>query len=582
MPSPPRVEDADVPQLILSVLQVVQEERLNATTRHDEVLGIITKQQEVLQQQIFSIHATLCRNLKEASNGGLQQHVVSLSAEQIEAATIDAYAPDTMTTDATSGKINRISTQSSPRMDVADTIATSESTASRTTEMAPTDSHLAASSSDPTSPTTRLSKHSKLQFRAFSRVETPEEVDGGSWRRLAWRMVNHDNFEMMIAALIMANALVMCLEVQQKGLQIGFELQYKGCEKDAKELWPLAHEVFIGFDWLFGVLYFGEALLKLFALRYKYFCDLWSWLDLMCVLSFILDKAASGILPGDAQSLRLIRLARLMRLIRLIRTLEQLDALYIMATAIRGMSMILACAVGLLSVMLLSCALVLSQILHTTYFSNSTSLEPESHEMMMHQEVYEYFGTFTRCFLSMFEIALANWPPVIRLLTEEISEWFVLFGIVHKLTIGFAVVGVINGVILQETFKVASTDDIIMVRQRKRAAEVLKRKMVNLMEALDHSGDGLLDFDEFAIIANHPEVKLWMGAMDIETDDLPTLFQLLDANGDGAVSTEELTQRLPRLKGAARSIDLLSLKRRIEPCDMKSSTNGNKNSDDLN
>lgn len=270
-----------------------------------------------------------------------------------------------------------------------------------------------------------------------------------------------------------------------------------------------------------------------------------------------------------------------MRLVRLIRTLEQLDALYIMATAIRGMSMILACAVGLLSVMLLSCALVLSQILHTTYFSNFSSLEPESHEMMMHQEVYEYFGTFTRCFLSMFEIALANWPPVIRLLSEEISEWFVLFGIVHKLTIGFAVIGVINGVILQETFKVASTDDMIMVRQRKRAADTLKRNMLKLLEALDHSGDGLLDFDEFAIIANHPEVKLWMGAMDIETDDLPTLFQLLDADGSGSVSAEELTDRLPRLKGAARSIDLLSLKRRIEPCDMYSRTNGNKNSDHL-
>ena len=43
---------------------------------------------------------------------------------------------------------------------------------------------------------------------------------------------------------------------------------------------------------------------------------------------------------------------------------------------------------------------------------------------------------------SMFEITLANWPPVSRLLAENVSEWFMLFGVLHKLAIGFAVVSV--------------------------------------------------------------------------------------------------------------------------------------------
>jgi len=42
----------------------------------------------------------------------------------------------------------------------------------------------------------------------------------------------------------------------------------------------------------------------------------------------------------------------------------------------------------------------------------------------------------------MFEITLANWPPVSRLLAENVSEWFMLFGVLHKLAIGFAVVSV--------------------------------------------------------------------------------------------------------------------------------------------
>lgn len=44
----------------------------------------------------------------------------------------------------------------------------------------------------------------------------------------------------------------------------------------------------------------------------------------------------------------------------------------------------------------------------------------------------------------MFEITLANWPPVSRLLAENVSEWFMLFGVLHKLAIGFAVVSVVS------------------------------------------------------------------------------------------------------------------------------------------
>ena len=39
--------------------------------------------------------------------------------------------------------------------------------------------------------------------------------------------------------------------------------------------------------------------------------------------------------------------------------------------------------------------------------------------------VYTYFGTFSRSLLTMFEITLANWPPVCRALTENVTEpWF--------------------------------------------------------------------------------------------------------------------------------------------------------------
>merc|ERR1712232_1273704 len=150
-----------------------------------------------------------------------------------------------------------------------------------------------------------------------------------------------------------------------------------------------------------------------------------------------------------------------------------------------GMSRVLSSAIMLLTMMLLTCALFLTQALNSTYFKNISSNDLSDLDLEQYQQMHEYFGTFSRCLLSMFEVTLGNWPPVVRLLTEEVTEWFMVFGVLHKLAIGFAVIGVINGVIMQETFKAAATDNVIMVRQKKKAGQIGKAKMTALFHALD-------------------------------------------------------------------------------------------------
>jgi Ca2+-binding EF-hand superfamily protein len=288
------------------------------------------------------------------------------------------------------------------------------------------------------------------------------------------------------------------------------------------------------------------------------------------VVTFLVDKIAAALIPVDASTLRLLRLARLMRLVRLLRAMESLDVLYVMATAIRGMRHVVVWGMALLVVMLMMCALIINIVLQGGYFADIGDLSGE--DLATKVKMYQYFGTFTRCLFSMFELTLANWPPVARLLTEEITEWFMLFCIMHKLTIGFAVVGVINGVILQETFKVAGSDDMIMVRQKRRDQASLRAKLSALFEALDYSEDGALDYEEFELISSHPEIRLWLAAMDIETDDLKLLFTLIDTDGSGTVTPMELMTRIPRLKGTARAIDLLALNAKMLGADYNAKT----------
>jgi hypothetical protein len=177
------------------------------------------------------------------------------------------------------------------------------------------------------------------------------------------------------------------------------------------------------------------------------------------------------------------------------------------------------------------------------------------------RKVFEYWGSFSRAVLTTFEITLADFPEPCRMLSESVNEWFAVFFVVHKLTIGFAVIGVINGVFIQETFKVATTDDQLMIRQRERMVKTHARKMGRLFQAADESGDGLLDVAEFQATMKEPEVQTWMASMDLDVADAGMVFELVDADGDGRLTAEELISGVSRLMGDARNLDLMILMR---------------------
>merc|ERR550514_1768541 len=126
----------------------------------------------------------------------------------------------------------------------------------------------------------------------------------------------------------------------------------------------------------------------------------------------------------------------------------------------------------------------------------------------------------------MFEITLGNWKPPCSALIFNAGEFWMLFSLSHKFIIGFSVVSVITGVFIQETFKVATTNDEIMMLQKDRAIHTHVTKMKHLFEHADESGDGGLDVEEFEAVLSDPGVKKWLSAMQLDVRDVPSLFAL--------------------------------------------------------
>merc|ERR1712125_151971 len=81
----------------------------------------------------------------------------------------------------------------------------------------------------------------------------------------------------------------------------------------------------------------------------------------------------------------------------------------------------------------------------------------------------------------------------------------------------------------------------------------------------DQSSDGVLSLDEVREVLRDPKIRLWLAAMELDVHDADFLFRMLDDDkhnpdhGDFKVTADKLTKGIARLKGGAKSLDMVKV-----------------------
>lgn len=381
-------------------------------------------------------------------------------------------------------------------------------------------------------------------------------VDTRKTHGLLRAIVNSPWFEAFFVAVILINTLISALQAQYDGFDVGLSIDYPGYSETAENIWPAAKEIFRTLEVLFAAMYTVELGMKMLSFRCHFWRDAWNVFDFTIVALWYVTEC-TGVHFGNPTILRLCRLARLMRLVRHVGWFQSFDSLHMLISAIASSKSVLVWSSMILCTLLVISALVMNGLLfdYLRGIGSSEALDAEM-ELRQRREVYEYFGTFSRALISMFEISFASHVQVSRTILENVGEGYVFFFLVYKLLVGLSVMKVITGVFLHETFKVCSEDDDLMVIQKRRAMKEHMKKMNKLFERVDADDDGCLIWEEFENVMNNNEwLRSWIGAMELDTTDAKRLFRLLD-DGDGHITADELVKGVTRLKGVARSVDM--------------------------
>jgi len=247
--------------------------------------------------------------------------------------------------------------------------------------------------------------------------------------------------------------------------------------------------------------------------------------------------------------LRIIRVARTMRIVEHVGWFEGFDSLHILITAICSSFSVLVWSSLIIFSLLVAGALT-SHALLQEYMYDGGYTEAQR------QAVYKYFGSFTRSFISMFEMTFASHATITRTLMENVNESWAAFFLAYKCIVSLSVMKVISGVFMHETFKVCGENDDLMIIQKKRTTAEYTRKMTKLFERAA-GGSGSISRKEFEQVMQDQWIRTWLSAMEINVNNVERLWMLLD-DGDGRLTAEALVRGFARLKGGAKSIHVLA------------------------
>jgi len=130
---------------------------------------------------------------------------------------------------------------------------------------------------------------------------------------------------------------------------------------------------------------------------------------------------------------------------------------------------------------------------------------------------------------------------------------------------GLVLMNLVTAVIVEQALSVAKEDEALQARVRQMEAARATEDLVDLFLDVDLDGNGTLTKEELLeAVSTNPTIQQKLAILELADTEADTLFDLLDDDGGGAISPEEFSEGLRRMKGPALSKDIFMLDLRVK------------------
>mmetsp|Transcript_80938 Transcript_80938/g.212468 ORF Transcript_80938/g.212468 Transcript_80938/m.212468 type:complete len:580 (+) Transcript_80938:125-1864(+) len=362
----------------------------------------------------------------------------------------------------------------------------------------------------------------------------------------------HMPLDVIAGIMIALNTFVSFLQLDWQGYLINVQL------KTADEGgWPNAKVSFEVLENFFCAIFLGELFLRLWYYRCTFFLDRLNVLDGTVVVvttadNFVISNIMSGQSNGNLGFIRIIRYCKLVRTLRFVRAMQLCSPLRVLIRTILSSFASLFWSMVILCAFMLMASLFLCQTLQDF-------IKDEEQDKQTRLWVNQHYGTASKALWTMFEITFSGgWPGKGRNVIEGVSPWYAIFFFCYVGGVVFAVIHVVSALLIKDTLAVAAADQDMMMAQKAKEKDKFARRLREVFSSADESDDGMVNWDEFHAMLGNPKAQASLSAMGLDAHQCESLFSMLD-DGDGTVSFDEFLKGVVRLKGQARSMDVLAI-----------------------
>eukprot|EP00927_Polykrikos_kofoidii_P019369 TRINITY_DN19046_c0_g1_i2.p1 TRINITY_DN19046_c0_g1~~TRINITY_DN19046_c0_g1_i2.p1 ORF type:complete len:584 (-),score=85.28 TRINITY_DN19046_c0_g1_i2:63-1748(-) len=339
-------------------------------------------------------------------------------------------------------------------------------------------------------------------------------------------VVHSELFDLFLVCVVAANFIfvIYAAELHAKGVESPF----------------IAHG-----GYSFSLFYVVEITVRIYIDRLSYFTRASNLIDFGIVCADVAAETLIFVGGTRNPSLGLLRLFRIMKLLRAFQRLEMFHELWLMLHGLASTVRAMAWACFLILLVLLVCSLVSAELLNplqTRLYADGGFEDCTSCANAFQGIIRSLFTWFLLIFCG------EMWVDLVKPLVEAEPYTALIFASAYLL-INIGLMNLVLTVIVDRAAAARVDDEGFKLQQKKDEWEKASQKLCRWCANIDADKSGTVSLEELETGAeSNSDFKGALAAMDLGSEDLKTVFSILDEDNSGTVTYKEFVSQLYKIK----------------------------------
>eukprot|EP00928_Gymnodinium_smaydae_P031357 TRINITY_DN23033_c0_g5_i1.p1 TRINITY_DN23033_c0_g5~~TRINITY_DN23033_c0_g5_i1.p1 ORF type:complete len:534 (+),score=80.65 TRINITY_DN23033_c0_g5_i1:146-1747(+) len=371
---------------------------------------------------------------------------------------------------------------------------------------------------------------------------TQQQAKWSPLRRQVVKTATSSCFDVCINTVLMANAVILVAETN-------YSRTY------GSPVWMSA------VNYMFLGVYTLEICARIFVDEASFFHSRMNLFDFILVATDLVLQIVVATLSSAIPSVSVLRLVKLLRLLRTLRALSGFHELWLMLHGLVSAMKALAWACLLVGIVLL-----IWSVLSVEIFDDIV----QNPEFQINEDECPHcrkaFESVQASMLTWFCVVFTGdfWMDLLVPLLKD-QPWTLVFIFPSFFIIQFGMLNLILTVIVDRASEARAEDHMYTTVQKKQDFDKVNELFRNWCVAMDKDQDGTITFDELMRwFDGFEDFRCTMNAMDVQREDMSTVFSILDQDGSGSVEYEEFISQLHVMKTQESHTLLIFIKYHIQ------------------